>query len=85
MREHSAKSAESEYVRIMWACTFTDNYTAKYTENLAHEHAVDTRPGNEASIRQASKLAEESLVYSSLRPQQEKIVSTFVQGNDAIK
>ena len=39
----------------------------------------------EDGIRQASKLAEESLGYSSLRPQQEKIVSTFVQGNDAIK
>ena len=39
----------------------------------------------EDSIRQASKLAEESLGYSSLRLQQEKIVSTFVQGNDAIK
>ena len=45
MREHSAKSAESEYVRILWACTFTHNFTAKYTENLAaHAHAVDTRP-----------------------------------------
>ena len=44
MREHSAKCAESEYVRILWACTFTDNFTAKYTENLAHAHAVDTRP-----------------------------------------
>ena len=44
MREHSAKSAESEYVRISWAYTFTDNLTAKYTENLAHAHAVDTRP-----------------------------------------
>ena len=44
MREHSAKSAESEYVRILWAYTFTDNFTAKYTENLAHAHAVDTRP-----------------------------------------
>ena len=42
MREHSAKSAEPEYVRILWACTCTDNFTAKYTENLAH--AVDTRP-----------------------------------------
>ena len=39
----------------------------------------------EDGIRQASKLAEELLGYSSLRPQQEKIVSTFVQGNDAIK
>ena len=39
----------------------------------------------EDGIRQASKLAAESLGYSSLRPQQEKIVSTFVQGNDAIK
>ena len=50
MREHSAKSAESEYVRILWTCTFTDNFTAKYTENLAHAHAVDTRPwpGDEA-------------------------------------
>ena len=44
MREHSTKSAESEYVRILWACTFMDNFTAKYTENLAHAHAVDTRP-----------------------------------------
>ena len=44
MREHSANSAESEYVRILWACTFTDNFTAKYTENLAHAHAVDTGP-----------------------------------------
>ena len=25
----------------MWACTFTDNFTAKYTENLAH---ANTRP-----------------------------------------
>ena len=38
----------------------------------------------EDDIQQASKLAAESLGYSSLRPQQEKIVSTFVQGNDAI-
>ena len=29
---------------ILWACTFTDNFTAKYMENLAHTHAVDTRP-----------------------------------------
>lgn len=36
----------------------------------------------EDSIRQASKLAAESLGYSSLRPQQEKIVLTFVKGND---
>ena len=34
---------------------------------------------------QASKLVAESLGYSSLRPQQEKIVLTFVQDNDAIK
>ena len=27
-------------------CTFTDNFTAKYTENLAHAHAVDTRPSS---------------------------------------
>ena len=39
----------------------------------------------EDGIRQASKLAEESLGYSSVRPQQEKIVLTFVQGNDTIK
>ena len=38
----------------------------------------------EDGIRQASKLAEESLGCSSLRPQQEKIVLTFVQGNDAM-
>ena len=44
MREHSAKSAESEYVRILWAFTFTDNFMAKYTENLVQAHAVDTRP-----------------------------------------
>ena len=39
MREHSAKSAEPEYVRILSACTFTDNFT----ENLVHAHTVDTR------------------------------------------
>ena len=45
MREHSAKSAESKYVRILWACMFTDNFTAKYNmENLMHAHAVDIRP-----------------------------------------
>ena len=33
-----------EYVRILWACTFTVNFTAKYKENLAHAHAVDTGP-----------------------------------------
>ena len=32
LHAHSAKSAESEYVRILWACTFTDNFTEKYTE-----------------------------------------------------
>ena len=27
---------------------FMDNFTTKYTENLVHAHAVDTRPGDEA-------------------------------------
>ena len=28
----------------LYAYTFTDNFTAKYMENLAHAYAVDTRP-----------------------------------------
>ena len=33
MRELSAKSAKSEYVRILWACTFTDNLRQSIRKN----------------------------------------------------
>ena len=45
MREHSAKSAESEYVRTdIVGLYIYGQFYGKVYGNLAHAHAVDTRP-----------------------------------------